>query len=162
MFPQILAWMEGYISTSSMVSVISLSRIMATLDRFLSSGWLQNLHKDHTDELAEHKKFEYTVNTQGEEYTKSFILVLHMLKSYWKNYVTEEYSYLVRLGSHGVMYSRHKCLSSILEARKPCIHSSRNSSVRWGSLAASFSLTLLMKIVLLDGMQSPEQRYAAI
>ena len=39
----------------------------------------------------------------------------------------------VRFGSQGVMYSRHKCFSSMLEAEKPWIHSSRNSRVRWGS-----------------------------
>jgi hypothetical protein len=44
MLPQILAWMEGYISTSSMVSVISLSKMIATLVRLVSSGCLQNLN----------------------------------------------------------------------------------------------------------------------
>jgi len=62
---------------------------------------------------------------------------------------------LVRFGNHGVMYSRHRCFISMLEARKPWMHSSRNSRVRCGSLAASRSLTLLMKMVLLDGMHRP-------
>ena len=54
------------------------------------------------------------------------------------------------------MYSRHKCFSSILELPKPCIHSSRNSSVRWGSLAARVSLIDLIKMVLLAGIHNPE------
>ena len=64
-------------------------------------------------------------------------------------------AYLVRLGSHGVMYSRHKCFISMLELPKPWIHSSRNSRVRCGSFSASFSLMDLMKMVLLAGMHSP-------
>lgn len=43
MLPQILAWMEGYISTSSIVNVISLSKMIATLVRLVSSWCLQNL-----------------------------------------------------------------------------------------------------------------------
>ena len=66
-------------------------------------------------------------------------------------------TYLVRFGSHGVMYSRHKCLRSMLELPKPCIHSSRNSSVRCGSLAASVSLIDLIKMVLLAGIHKPEK-----
>ena len=62
---------------------------------------------------------------------------------------------LVRFGSHGVMYSRQRCFISMLEARKPWMHSSRNSRVRWGSLTARRSLTLLMKIVLFDGIHRP-------
>ena len=53
------------------------------------------------------------------------------------------------------MYSRQRCFSSILEAENPCMHSSRNSRVRWGSFLARVSLTDLMNIVLLLGMQSP-------
>lgn len=53
------------------------------------------------------------------------------------------------------MYSKHKCLSWIVDERKPAMHSSRNSSVRYGSLEASFSLMLFMNMVLLDGMQRP-------
>ena len=53
------------------------------------------------------------------------------------------------------MYSRHRCFSSMFEFPNPCIHSSRNSSVRWGSLAASVSLMDLMKMVLLAGIHKP-------
>ena len=105
MLPQILACIEGYISTSSMVSVINLSRMWATFWRLWSSaGCLQNR---------------------------------------------------VKFSNHGVMYSKHKCFNSIDEALKPWIHSSRNSRVRWGSFWAKVSLMDLIKIVLLDGMQSP-------
>lgn len=64
-------------------------------------------------------------------------------------------AHLVKLGSHGVMYSKHKCFNSIVEERKPWIHSSRNSSVRWDAFCASFSLICLMNIVLFDGMHKP-------
>lgn len=64
-------------------------------------------------------------------------------------------AYLTRLGSHGVMYSKHKCFNSILETLKPWIHSSKNSNVKWGSFVASFSDTDLMNMVLLEGIQSP-------
>ena len=58
--------MEGYISTSSMVSVMSLSRMCATFCRLASSGW----------------------RPQNR----------------------------VMFSSHGVMYSRQRCFSSIEEA----------------------------------------------
>lgn len=54
------------------------------------------------------------------------------------------------------MYSKHRCFSSIVEARNPWMHSSRNSKVRCGSLAAKVSLRCLIKIVLLEGIQRPE------
>lgn len=76
----------------------------------------------------------------------------------YRNCLKEHWSvrcHLVRFGSQGVMYSRHKCFISIFELRNPCMHSSRNSSVKWGSFAARRSLTLLMKMVLFDGMQRP-------
>jgi hypothetical protein len=63
---------------------------------------------------------------------------------------------LTRFANHGVIYSRHKCLSSILETLNPWMHSSKNSRVRWGSFVASFSLTDLMKSVLFDGMHIPK------
>ena len=43
MLPQILACIEGYISSSSIVMVISLSRISATFCLLFSSVCLQNL-----------------------------------------------------------------------------------------------------------------------
>lgn len=43
-----------------------------------------------------------------------------------------------------------------LDLLKPEMHSSRNSNVRWGSLAASVLLMETMKSVLLAGMQSPD------
>lgn len=44
----------------------------------------------------------------------------------------------------------------LLDLLKPEIHSSRNSSVRWGSLAARVLLMDTMKRVLLAGMQRPD------
>lgn len=44
----------------------------------------------------------------------------------------------------------------LLDLLKPEMHSSRNSSVRWGSLAASVLLMETMKRVLLAGMHRPE------
>ena len=102
--PQILAWIEGYISTSSIVNVISLSKMSATFCLLASSECLQKRTK---------------------------------------------------FGSHGVMYSRHKCFSSMVDALNPWMHSSRNSRVKWGSLWPNFSLTDLIKSVLLEGMHNP-------
>lgn len=64
-------------------------------------------------------------------------------------------SYLTKFASQGVIYSKHKCFNSIFDTRNPCMHSSRNSNVKCGSLVASFSLTDLINIVLFDGMQRP-------
>lgn len=44
----------------------------------------------------------------------------------------------------------------LLDLLKPEMHSSRNSRVRWGSLAARVLLMDTMKRVLLAGMQRPE------
>lgn len=48
------------------------------------------------------------------------------------------------------------CEVDLLDLLKPEMHSSKNSSVRWGSLAAKVLLMETMKRVLLAGMQSPE------
>ena len=85
--------------------------------------------------------------------------MLHNNDNYLVNQILDIFSiifgYLVKFGNHGVMYSRHRCFISMLEFLKPWIHSSRNSRVRWGSLAASFSLMDLIKIVLLAGIHRP-------
>lgn len=98
--PHILAWMDGYISTSSIVKRMSFSRICATCFwRLVSSVGLQNLM-----EKENHK------NKADIDETRS--------------------TYLTRFASHGVMYSRHRCFSSMLDTRKPWMHSSRNSNVK--------------------------------
>jgi len=71
-------------------------------------------------------------------------------------YMLNMTTYLTRFANHGVIYSRHKCLSSILDTLNPWMHSSKNSRVRCGSFVASFSLTDLMNIVLFDGMHKPK------
>ncbi len=76
---QILAWIDGYMSSSSMVMLMSLSRIMATFCRLFSSLWRQKR---------------------------------------------------VRLESQGVMYSRQRCFSWMVEERKPRIErDGRNSNI---------------------------------
>lgn len=82
------------------------------------------------------------------------IFILFMVDCMWFILFFYDF-YLVRLGSQGVMYSRHRCFSSMLELPKPCIHSSKNSRVKWGSFAASVSLIDLIKMVLLAGIHRP-------
>ena len=138
MLPQILAWMEGYISSSSIVIVISLSRISDTFCRRLSSpGFLQNLQKRAS------KVCNRTVHD-----------LLRSVHDIYRLPVLNNTD-LVRFGSQGVMYSRHKCFISMLELRNPWMHSSKNSRVSCGSFMAKRLLMELMKIVLFDGMHNP-------